>query len=771
MWPALRRKSEKTANPWRKTLIWAAAVGVIFSVTGFGEPVENLLRSARNVLHPTQASGDIVVVGLDEKSIHELGRWPWRRRDVAQIVNNLNTGGARRILFDLNFTGKTNPVDDLALSQAFHRTPSKIILPIRLDYGPSTTVFKAVIPSPQLGHDIRLANISGQMNFADELWRMHFSRTFDGVNYPSMASVMAGVTGDGAESFPIDNSILVSSVPTFSAVDILKNVIPSSRFRGKDVMIGAISADLNDTYNLPGQGRVAGVYGHVLSAETLKRGIPVEINPLWMCLATFGCCLAFLFSEKKKLKLAAVTMPILMIVVLPLILEMNLVFVDVIPAAVMLTIVLVAAARRRIRLKGGMTHALSGLPNLNALRQSAPPEGKSLIVARIRNFAEISSSLDLVMERVLVEQIVRRFGLGVGNSDLYQGDEGIFAWLASDIRGSSFNDQLGGLHALLSTPVVIADRKIDLAVTFGIDSGFKRSSANRIGSALVAADEAAADGQKWKGYDPEKLKNAEWKLALLGRLDEAIDNGEIWVAYQPKLDIPTRRIVGAEALVRWSHPEKGEISPDEFIPVAEQHGRIEKLTLHVLNSAVRAAVAINTRGIPFNIAVNLSAGLLESPYLADMISDHLDDLGLHPSLLTLEVTESAAIANNGNAVNLLNELRAAGIKISIDDYGTGFSTLDYLKKIPATEIKIDKSFVSLIDRNNSDRLMVNSTVQLAHQLNRQVVAEGVETIETLNALAAMGCDQAQGYLIGRPMRFSSLARLLLRAKESRTAYN
>jgi EAL domain-containing protein (putative c-di-GMP-specific phosphodiesterase class I) len=241
------------------------------------------------------------------------------------------------------------------------------------------------------------------------------------------------------------------------------------------------------------------------------------------------------------------------------------------------------------------------------------------------------------------------------------------------------------------------------------------------------------------------------------------------VAYQPKLNIRSGRIDGAEALVRWSHPEKGEISPEEFIPVAEQHGRIEKLTLHVLDSAVRAAVAINARGIAFRIAVNLSARLLENPYLADTIANHLKEHGLDPAHLTLEVTESAAIENSGKSVHLLHELRDAGINISIDDYGTGFSTLEYFKKIPATEIKIDKSFVSSIDRSNSDRLMVSSTIQLAHQLDRKVVAEGVETVEVLNALTAMGCDQAQGYLIGRPMRFSALARVLLRQKIPKAA--
>src|SRR4029077_18748833 len=171
-------------------------------------------------------------------------------------------------------------------------------------------------------------------------------------------------------------------------------------------------------------------------------------------------------------------------------------------------------------------------------------------------------------------------------------------------------NHLEALYVLFRNPARIAGMSMDLTIAFGVEVGSGRSTANRLASALVAAEEAAHDGLKWKYHDPESLENASWKLSILSQLDEAIDRGEVWVAYQPKLELTTRRIIGAEALARWTHPEKEPIAASEFVAAAEQHNRIGKLTDFVLDKAVAAAAQINKRGTDFDIAVNLSARLL-----------------------------------------------------------------------------------------------------------------------------------------------------------------
>ncbi|HEU5481730.1 MAG TPA: EAL domain-containing protein, partial [Sphingomicrobium sp.] len=274
---------------------------------------------------------------------------------------------------------------------------------------------------------------------------------------------------------------------------------------------------------------------------------------------------------------------------------------------------------------------------------------------------------------------------------------------------------------------------------------------------------------KWKYHDPDSLQDASWKLSMLSQLDEAVDRGEVWVAYQPKVDLKTRKIVGAEALARWTHPEKGPIAAAEFVAAAEQHDRIGKLTAFMLDQAIGAAAVLNRGNRNFEMSVNLSGRLLGDKALVGRIAILLERHGLDPKYLTLELTETAALAGSGEALDMLTQLRELGVNISIDDYGTGLSTLEYLKRIPAGEIKIDQSFVRGMIENRSERLMVSSTIALAHSLGRRIVAEGVETREALELLAEMECDIAQGFITGRPMSLESLRRRLTSEHRSQVA--
>ncbi|HET6942242.1 MAG TPA: EAL domain-containing protein, partial [Sphingomicrobium sp.] len=332
-----------------------------------------------------------------------------------------------------------------------------------------------------------------------------------------------------------------------------------------------------------------------------------------------------------------------------------------------------------------------------------------------------------------------------------------------------FANHIEALYTLFRNPARVDGMSIDLTISFGVEIGSGRSLTNRLASALVAAEEASHDGLKWKYYDPEALEDASWKLSMLSQLDDAVDKGEVWVAYQPKLDLKSRRIVGAEALARWTHPEKGPIAASEFVAAAEQHDRIGKLTDFILEQAIASAASVNRKQPGFGIAVNLSARLLSDKGLVLRLGSMLARHKLPAELLTLELTETAELESSGPALDMLSSLRDLGVTIAIDDYGTGLSTLEYLKKIPAGEIKIDQSFVKSMLDNRSDLVMVQSTITLAHSLGRKVVAEGVEQQTVLDALMDMGCDVAQGYIIGRPMSIDSLVRRLSSERRSSVA--
>ena len=760
-----REKAVTEPSPW-KLLLWTALAGLIFGLVSFGEIAEDSLRTARNKFHQHKASGDIVLLMIDDKSLHQFGNWPWSRTTDGKLVDKLSADGVKGTFWDVNFSFPSDPVDDQAFGDAIRRS-GNVTLFTRSRGGVGAAPPKIVdLPLPLLAKNAKLAAGSFQYNYQNAVWKVLYSAKVGERTVPSFASAIAHVSGTPNTQFRIDYSIDPATIPSYSASDVLTGAIGPKQLAGKEVLIGIGTDVIGDSYFIPGYGKAFGVHVHAIAAETLKSGSPIDLGWYLTFLLSLATVALALFTKRLTSRLAILGVGISTLMVVPTFLEAHLIFADITPGLFVMLVVATVLGWRRYRARG-LVNPVSNLPNLNSLRHNRAGRDQALVAARILNYEEIVASLPSDRERQLVEQIASRLNVGAPHRVLYHGDGGIFAWFEEP--GQPFGNHLEALYSLFRNPARVAGLSIDLTITFGVEVGSGRSLANRLASALVAAEEAAHDGLKWKYHDPETLEDASWKLSMLSQLDEAIDRGEVWVAYQPKLDIATKQIVGAEALARWTHPEKGPIAASEFVAAAEQHNRIGKLTDFVIEKAVSAAAQINKRSTEFDVAVNLSARLLSDKGFTLRLSALLARHGLPPNRLTLELTETAALADSGEALDMINRLRDLGINIAIDDYGTGQSTLDYLKKIPANEIKIDQSFVTGIVDNRSDRLMVQSTIELAHSLGRKVVAEGVEHRDILDLLTQLDCDIAQGFAVGRPMSLESLTKRLSSAKRSSAA--
>ncbi len=252
-------------------------------------------------------------------------------------------------------------------------------------------------------------------------------------------------------------------------------------------------------------------------------------------------------------------------------------------------------------------------------------------------------------------------------------------------------------------------------------------------------------------YSADSDTHSVRQLTLSGQLRRAIEDDQLLLEFQPKIDARTLRVAGVEALIRWQHPELGPIPPDEFIHSAEQTGLIKPLTLWVMNAALCQSRRWTERGHDFGVAVNLSVRSLQDPELPDAIQRLLASWRQPPERLTFEITESALMADPAAALEVLERIAAIGCKLSLDDFGTGYSSLAYLQKLPIDELKIDRSFVMAMTRDDSAAVIVRAVVKLAKSLGLAVVAEGVESPDTFERLRALGCDQAQGYWFGSAM--------------------
>jgi diguanylate cyclase (GGDEF)-like protein len=274
-------------------------------------------------------------------------------------------------------------------------------------------------------------------------------------------------------------------------------------------------------------------------------------------------------------------------------------------------------------------------------------------------------------------------------------------------------------------------------------------------------------------YQSEQATSTRERLNLLGELRRALGESEIELHYQPKLSLPDGSLAGVEALARWQHPTRGLLAPGEFIPAAESTGLIVPLTLQVLQLALAQQQRWRAAGHDFPVAVNLSPRCLAEPDLTQRILEMLEEHGTPAHHLELEITENTLASDPDRALATLTSLHAAGIRISIDDFGTGYSSMSYLKRLPVSELKVDRSFVSGMLVDAEDAVLVRSLVDLGHNLGLSVVAEGVEDQATLDALTEAGCDIAQGFHLGRPMPAAALelwmaARVSLNVPEPRT---
>ena len=307
-------------------------------------------------------------------------------------------------------------------------------------------------------------------------------------------------------------------------------------------------------------------------------------------------------------------------------------------------------------------------------------------------------------------------------------------------------------------------KELSLAVEANIGVALYPDHAEAAGELLQRADVALYLAKERRSpselYDAERGARSRRSLSLVGDLRRAIDRRELVLHYQPKARLASGRIVGVEALLRWNHPEHGMVRPDEFIPLAEHTILMDPLTMWVLDEALSQCAVWWQAGAEVRVAINLSVRNLHDPQLAAKVAGRLHARGLPASCLDLEITESSIMAEPQRSMETLSQLSRLGVRLSVDDFGTGYSSLAYLKRLPVNEVKIDRSFIREMTSDVNDAAIVRSAVELSRNLGLEVVAEGVETRQAWDALAALGCDYAQGDYLSPPLVAGEILRKL-----------
>ena len=729
----------------------------ILDGAGFFDPFEDALTSWRAETLNRQPTGETVIVEIDARSLAKLRSWPWPRQYHAQAVRRLHRSGASIIAFDVDFSARSDS-GDAELAAAI-REAGHVILPIFAQRASSRPDDQSYITSrpDEMFSDAWVGGVNIFPD-ADGVVRDYPAATYiNGAVQPSIAALMAEKDNLGDRTFRPDWAIDAGRIPRISFVDLVEGRVPRESLSGKRVLIGATAIELGDRYAVPRYGVLPGVVVQALAAESLVQDRAIQGTGFAVTL--LGALLIALLLAPRPLdspiRYAGIcAFTIVAVVAGPLLVQQQ-GAISVDSSAWLFTALAVACleasveARRRLRLRAELDPD-SGLPNRSMLekRLNAPEESSELLVgASIERFEAIRDGIGLAATNEMIRRVAETIGRHAG--PVYRLAPDVLGWLVSDER--NFAATLHHVQTALREPVVTKAGPIDVTLTAGLARNDRAQAAVLlIEHALSAISSARSLGKShewYSGTDPQLRR----QLSMMSDLRKAMEQGLLSLSYQPKLSLTTGEIGDAEALIRWSDADGRSLSPDMFIPLAEATGVIHEVTMFALRIATRDLKRWAQQGLVVRAAVNVSALDLHVPDFAKNVLRILREGGVPPEQLTLEVTESALLRSAAEVAATLACLRDSGIRLSVDDYGTGQSTLSYLKHLPVHELKIDKTFVTALAHNENDRIMVRSTIDLAHQLGLQVVAEGIEDGRTLEVLRQLGCDYAQGYFISPPV--------------------
>lgn len=738
-------------------LAWALILSTLMAVALLLEPLDWMVWNLQARVSDQKPSGQIVFVQADI-SLTDPGA-PSQRLKLASALDHIRAQGAERVYIDAVFREPaTNSHADAQLRRALKAWDTRATFVDRIDITPGSqpTEYRTLARFRQSNGVVWSAVTRAWPEFT---WQMPLAyRTSEGLQ-PSLAAALARREAS-LDEFQIDYGYRSRSIPTIS-LDALAGEPAASNgvdLAGKTLVIGAPRNPAHPEMRVPGQFSSPPSFVSIFAAETLRRGPPAYLRGVTILVLVAGLLAAGAVANAKRRRYlgyaAAAAAPLCAAVAGPA-LNLRLELSYCLPL-----LVFFAWFRWRANWKRRVAQIDpdTGLPTFRALgvRLSQQPESEGhIVVAKIHGYETILKTLDAGHRAAYVSKLVERLRVADQRLVVYI-DGPHLAWLVSHDDEGKLRGHLEGLRAIFAAPVGVGKHSIDVGITFGAARVDRLEGDRRLAAALAAVEETSEALEPIKLAPQTPEGDSLWDLSLRARIDTAMEAGEVFCVYQPKMDIAADRVVGVEALVRWEDPERGFIPPVHFVMQCEKAGRMEYLTRYVLQSACSAGRLLHFRGSRITMSVNISATLLSDMRIVGIVRNVLQATEFDPNYLVLEITETARIRDLTQARSVLKALKALGAHLSMDDFGVGAANFEALQALPFDELKIDRQFVSGAATSAKARAITASIVGLGTSARIAVVAEGAETDADLQMLREIGCWQVQGYALARPMPLTNL---------------
>jgi EAL domain-containing protein (putative c-di-GMP-specific phosphodiesterase class I) len=691
------------------------------------------------------------MIAIDDATLNQLRQPMTNRHQDSEIIRRLVQAGVKRIVFDRAHADPETPQSDAEFARELARHRDKVWLSMTPGANGELQKSAPILPVEAFRKVTQQASMVSYFSPFGLFIVIPTEVEFEGTRHRSISAVLADYRG-GAVRYRPDYAFNLNSIPTYSYIDVLRGRIGAKELAGKSVIIGTTFVDSKDMHRHPFYGKVSGSYFQISGANTLMRGEPLDL--MWFPSMLLAAAVIIAQALRRRRNLAVLWFPVAALPAVAFVLDEFNINIDMISA--MLAILFAAIGFNRINSK----YFSAGIDAMTTTAISSEKANADwdVFALKIANLSELSEEWSSRDIGDFVNTLIG-YVRGPGEISDIAFERDVLIWLAPRMENVELERHTDGLALMLKTAISHDWQSSNGAPAIGVDTNYDLPVSVRIKKAMQASDEAATRGVRFIINDAAHLEARNQRLELIRVLEKGLRDRDIGVAYQPKIDLASGRIVGAETLIRW-RPDGGElINPQDLVLAAEAGDRINELTLVVMESALidgKQAIALDPR---FKLAVNMSAKSLSDTHLMFDIMTLLGRYNFPPENLTLELTETAKLEDHRIAPQIA-ALTSRGIGLSIDDFGTGESNLEYIEKLPSSELKIDKKFVQHMAKSEESRAVVRATIEIAHSLGKVVVAEGVEEPEVAATLRAMGCDQAQGYLFSRAIAMSELLAMM-----------
>lgn len=746
---------------------WFASAGLVLaimstSLLGFWSLADTKLAEARFTASDRAPSGDIVFVDIDARSLAEVGLWPWPRSIHGALIDQLMDLGAYEVALDIDFSTASSPTEDDALAASLERAGGYAVLgAFRQTNANGALVINRPLPLFAEYADSVLVNVEA---LESGMVRAVPARARDMA--ATSVAVAFSPTVAAPETIRIDYSIDLRQILRIPAIDVLNGTVDPALVRDRQIVVGASAIELHDLFVVPRFGTVPGPMVQIAAAETLKLDRALLNLSIWPALILVGF-LAFGLAALRRVGLPQVVAVLAVVAIaaeLAALLALAILKIDIASMPVHVGCIALIVLRlleervlryrqlreQRARLAYLANHdirtgAMSRTAWIDA--QDAIMDGGTtvwIVMLRLERLDAAGASLGYeIVEAAIALAHARLRELTPGMVARIESDAFAVSWLHRPD-----DTQLRNLLETIERPYAIGQHRLVLELHWGASGEVSNALGASQGLQRARMALAAAGNLGLKGCDYEDKFESELRRRQLIdiHLREAVSNCELDIAFQSQVDMQTRRIVGVEALLRWNSSKFGQVSPADFIPLAEENGTIVDLGAWVFAEACRRAMQQGWTG---RLSINVSPVQFQRGDVVGMVQSALEATGFPADRLDIEITESL-FADHGNQIRpALDSLRSIGAQIAIDDFGTGYSSLSHLSGLPVDKLKIDQSFVrQLSDRRGAS--VMEAIVSLGQRLDLLIVVEGVETEAELKDLASLGCHVAQGYLFGKP---------------------